>query len=504
MPIPKRVAASQKEPAKLQTPEGGVRPFTYELEIQPILDRNCVACHNAKGAKPDFTGGVKVADVPTRRAQSGQLDLTQSYLNLHPYVNRQGPEADIYVMKPYEYHASTSELVRILKGGHHGVELSDKEWRTIYNWIDFNAPCHGQFVYNKLPYCPTTQYERRIELTNKYANGAGVEWKREIEDYAAYLKANLQPAAKRTEPEEKPKRVVTAKNFPFSAEIAKQMIDKYGEARRTIRLADGVEMTFVRIPAGTFVMGNNRRGAHNSPESVVKIARPFWMSESEVTNQQFNTVYPDHDSRYTAQFWKDHVGPGYAANRPEQPVTRITWNQAKEFCRVIGERCGVTLDLPTEAQWEWACRAGSNTDFWYGDLNSDFAKMENMADYQLRKMAVHGIDPQPVAENTWVYKYYTFMPREDSVNDGTMTIADVKQYAPNVWGLYDMHGNVAEFTRSTFAPYPYKEKIEDGEQKVVRGGAWNYRPKNSTAYIRLPYYAWQPANNVGFRVVIEE
>ena len=127
-----------------------------------------------------------------------------------------------------------------------------------------------------------------------------------------------------------------------------------------------------------------------------------------------------------------------------------------------------------------------------------------MADQSLRKMAVSGVDPQPVSESSWVYKYYTFMKREDNVNDGTMTIADVKQYEPNAWGLYDMHGNVAEFTRSTYAPYPYKEKIESGDMKVVRGGAWNYRPKNSTAYSRTSYYAWQPANNVGFRVVIEE
>ena len=112
LPMPKRVMASTKAPAQLQTPEGGVRSFTYELEIQPILDRNCVACHNDKGAKPDFRGGITDIDVrdaqqgrystPARRAASGRLDLTQSYLNLHPYVNRQGPAADIYVMKPYE------------------------------------------------------------------------------------------------------------------------------------------------------------------------------------------------------------------------------------------------------------------------------------------------------------------------------------------------------------------------------------------------------------------
>ena len=110
----------------------------------------------------------------------------------------------------------------------------------------------------------------------------------------------------------------------------------------------------------------------------------------------------------------------------------------------------------------------------------------------------------PVPENSWVYKYYTFMPREDSVDDGTMTIADVAQYEPNAWGLYDMHGNVCEFTRSSYAPYPYKGEPAERNEKVVRGGAWNSRPKNATAYIRNSYYAWQPANNVGFRVIIED
>ena len=160
--------------------------------------------------------------------------------------------------------------------------------------------------------------------------------------------------------------------------------------------------------------------------------------------------------------------------------------------------------LPTEAQWEWACRAGSESEFWYGEQGSDFSRKENLADQMLRKMAVQGVDPQPVSENTWVYKYYTFMPREDSINDGTMTIADVAQYEPNAWGVYDMHGNVAEFTRSSYQPYPYKGEKEQSNNIVVRGGAWNTPPKLATAHIRESYLKWQAANNVGFRVVIEE
>ena len=513
MPIAKRAIASSKAPAKLQTPEGGVRSFTFDLEIQPILDRNCIACHNTGGVKPNFSA-KQVIDLreereggysrSSRKAQSGSLYLSESYLNLHPYVNRQGPEADIYVMKPYEYHASTSELVRLLKAGHHGVELTDKEWRTIYNWIDFNAPCHGRFVYNHVGYCPTDQYSRRIELANKYANGAGVDWKKELDDYAKWMKENPAPVPVRKEVDEPKYKAVKSRRFPFSAEQAQAMVEQIGESRRKIEIAEGVEIEFVRIPAGEFVMGNNERGRGAAPATVVKIDRPFWMSATEITNGQYNVFDPAHDSRYTAQFWKDHVGPGYAANRPTQPVTRISWNQAMEFCRAMSERTGVELTLPTEAQWEWACRAGSDADFWWGALGEDFSRNDNLADQSLRKMAVSGVDPQPVHESSWVYEFYTFMPREDSVNDGTMTIADVAKYAPNAWGLYDMHGNVAEFTRSAYVPYPYRGEKQDGDAVSVRGGAWNVPPKLSAAYCRESYLKWQPANNVGFRIVIEE
>ena len=94
------------------------------------------------------------------------------------------------VLQPYEYHANTSELIRILKKGHANVKLTDKEWRTLYTWIDYNAPDKGYFNANKIkdfPYQGFDQIERRTELTNKYGNGMGVDWKKEIADYATYL-----------------------------------------------------------------------------------------------------------------------------------------------------------------------------------------------------------------------------------------------------------------------------------------------------------------------------
>ncbi len=494
MPMPKRVLASMKSPAAITQPEGGVRSFTFDLEIQPILDRNCIACHDGK-SKLDFRGGIKVADSP---ANKGHLKLSTSYIALHPFVNRQGPEADIAVMKPYEYHASTSEVVKILKRGHHNARLTDPEWRTLYNWIDFNAPYHGAFAVNPNEFyaCPDP-IARRIELTNKYANNAGVNWQKEITDFASYLEKKGKPVPVKPEPEPKIKfREVKAKGFPFKASPVDQ---------KSVEIAPGVKVDFVRIPAGTFVMGNNSRGKLNAPASKVKISKAFWMATTELTNEQYKVISPDHNSRYIAQFWKDHVKPGYDANRPTQPVIRVSWNEAMAYCSKLSGKLGIKINLPTEAQWEWAARSGSDSDFWFGNLNTDFATFDNMADKQLSKMAVSGVDPQPVKENSAVFKFYTFIPREQSVDDGNMIVSDVAKYTPNAWGLYDVHGNVAEWTRSDFASYPYNENAtSEAQQKVIRGGSWIERPKNSTSYTRNSYYAWQPANNVGFRIILED
>jgi formylglycine-generating enzyme required for sulfatase activity len=80
-------------------------------------------------------------------------------------------------------------------------------------------------------------------------------------------------------------------------------------------------------------MGSNNRPSDYSPAHIAEVKNPFWMAEMEITNEQFRTVFPDHDSRFHDQQWKDHVNEGYPANKPEQPVIRVSWNEAMEFCR---------------------------------------------------------------------------------------------------------------------------------------------------------------------------
>ena len=229
------------------------------------------------------------------------------------------------------------------------------------------------------------------------------------------------------------------------------------------------------------------------------------MGEVEITNEQYHVLVPEHNSRYIDQFWKDHVTPGYPANLPHQPVIRVSYEDVMAFCEKLSEKTGLKITLPTEAQWEWACRAGSNKDFWYGDLNTDFSAYENLADAQLSKMAVSGVDPQPMRKTDFWFPYYNFIPKVESVDDGSLHQVASNSYKPNPFGLYGMYGNIAEWTRSDYLPYPYKETTkETSAYKVVRGGSYIERPKYATASARKAYYPWQRVFNVGFRVIIEE
>jgi formylglycine-generating enzyme required for sulfatase activity len=224
----------------------------------------------------------------------------------------------------------------------------------------------------------------------------------------------------------------------------------------------------------------------------VEIDKPFWMAATETTNAVFQRFFPDHDSRYIDQWWKDHTTPGYPANGPQQPVIRVSQQEAIEFCEKLSAATGQRFSLPSESQWEWACRAGAATPFAFGELDADFSTFANLSDESVHLFVVKGVNPKPASHQD----YSAFIPHAANINDGQMTVCDVATYQANAWGLYDMHGNVAEWTRSDYS-------TED-RRKVVRGGSWRDRPDRARAGFRLPYESWQKVFNVGFRVVSEE
>jgi formylglycine-generating enzyme required for sulfatase activity len=195
------------------------------------------------------------------------------------------------------------------------------------------------------------------------------------------------------------------------------------------------------------------------------------------------------------------------------PAVRLSWREAQSFCQWLSERSGSAVSLPTEAQWEWACRAGTDTPFFYGDLNTDFAAFGNLGDASLADFSgnPYVLDHVQARYGNANNPYDNWVPQDARYNDGGFVSRSVASYKPNPWGLYDMHGNVAEWTRSRYVPYPYREDDRrndmdtDGVTKrVVRGGSWYDRPKRCTSSYRFGYRDYQRVYNVGVRVIIAE
>jgi formylglycine-generating enzyme required for sulfatase activity len=293
---------------------------------------------------------------------------------------------------------------------------------------------------------------------------------------------------------------LNAEGWPFDAAQAKSRQAAAGPVTRTVDLGGGVKMEFVRIPAGSFIMGDTNGAPDERVLGLVRLEQPFWMANCEVSNEQFAKFNPRHDSRFEHRTsWQfDEEYTGWPLNRPRQPVVRVTWDEATTFCRWLSEKLGEKATLPTEAQWEWACRAGTATPLNYGGLDTDFSIFGNMGDANLRKLADEG----------WRPKSPDLVPKDARFNDGALVTCEVGRYLPNAWGLHDMHGNAAEWTRSNYRPYPYRaddarESDATGGKKIIRGGSWRDRPKLCRSASRWAYDPWQKVFNVGFRVIIE-
>jgi formylglycine-generating enzyme required for sulfatase activity len=242
-------------------------------------------------------------------------------------------------------------------------------------------------------------------------------------------------------------------------------------------------------------MGDAQGAQDEQPLARVRIGKAFYMSCREVTNAQFAAlVNPSHHSGHVSWQSIDWRGEGHPLSAPQQPAVRVSWHDAVAFCMALSQKTGRKADLPTEAQWEWACRAGSDAPLWYGGLDDDFSRLENLAGREQRQFAFQG---KP--------KWYL---RDDRFDDHALVTAPVGSYQPNPWGLQDMAGNACEWTITTYRPYPYSEAdgrnspSGDGE-KVVRGGSWFDKPIRGRSAFRWKYPPWRKVHNVGVRVILE-
>ena len=257
-------------------------------------------------------------------------------------------------------------------------------------------------------------------------------------------------------------------------------VDRTGaiNSRRTVQaqsfaedLGDGVMLDLVAIPGGSFTMGaplseeGNR--ATERPLHPVTVL-PFFLGKYVVTQAQYQAVMGTNPSRFTG-------------NSADHPVEQVSWEDAIAFCQKLSEQTGHTYRLPSEAEWEYACRAGTTTPFHFGEtITTDIANYDGEYSY----------GEGPVG----IYRRET---------------TEVGSFPPNAFGLYDMHGTVLEWCEDVWhdnydnAPDDGTAWTEGGEQhrRVVRGGSWISHPRDCRSAYRLYAAPGDRYINTGFRVV---
>jgi sulfatase modifying factor 1 len=230
-----------------------------------------------------------------------------------------------------------------------------------------------------------------------------------------------------------------------------------------------IGMTFKEISSGTFMMGSpeTERGRFdNETQHPVTITKPFYMQTTEVTQGQWQAVMGTEP-------WK---GLAVITEGPNYPAAFISWEHAVAFCEKLSTKEGKTYRLPTEAEWEYACRAGTETTWSFGN------------------------DEKLLDDYAW-YRW----------GEGKGLLKQVGLKKPNAFGLYDMHGNVFEWCHDYYEEDYYKQSPEkdptgpaSGSFRVLRGGSWNFLAR----YARSARRVWPGAVNrrsgfVGFRLVRE-
>jgi formylglycine-generating enzyme required for sulfatase activity len=484
--------AAGMPPRELENWYGEARGFDFERELQPVLNRYCISCHDGERKSipdlrperyfPDYQGkelsnlGVDRLHPVMKEDTKGYNKYTPAYDALIPCIRRVSIEDEVNLLTPGEYHAGTSPLVQLLEKGHHGVVLDREAWDRIFTWIDLNGPCHG--TWNDVYPVQDGVCERRYALSVMHG-GRAVD-PENVPLTVSYDETPV-PRKKMTRPPS-----LKLEDWPLSPENARQLQTDLGEFTREISLGKGISINLVKIPAGKFIMGNSKGFPDEWTEREVIMDRPFWMGGCEITNQQFRAFDREHDSRFYGKRHARADDRGLPLDADDQPVLRVSWQEASAFCKWLSEKTGMRFSLPTEEQWEYACRAGTGTPLSYGEVSDDFSAWANLGDrsfgpYLFKSGGVTHfvLDGADLADTTH--------------DDHFVVTAPVGSFRPNNWGLYDMHGNVAEWVR---------ENSGHGK-KIVRGGSFYDHPKRARSAYRLSYPQWQKVYNVGFRVVAE-
>ena len=239
----------------------------------------------------------------------------------------------------------------------------------------------------------------------------------------------------------------------------------------TLDLGQGVSLNLVLIPSGKFMMGSPEtekdRSSDEGPQREVTISKAFYLGVTEVTQAQWKSVMGTEP-------WK---GQEYVKEGADHAASYINWDDATLFCKALSKKMGRPVRLPTEAEWEYGCRAGRQTRFHYGD-DEDYSELGDYAWY-----------------------------RSNAYDKDEKYAHPVGRKKPNAWGLYDMHGNMWEWCSDRYGLYANAKLIDPqgqgfGSDRVLRGGGWLNGPHGCRSAFRLRSSTVGRGIGGGFRVVV--
>ena len=264
--------------------------------------------------------------------------------------------------------------------------------------------------------------------------------------------------------------------WPFDAKEAVKRQDETAKAlgakkALTLDLGKGETLKLTLIPAGKFQMGSPKtetgRFDDEGPQREVTLSKPFYMGIYEITQSQWKAVMGTEPCD----------GKTFAKSGASNPATYISWDDASKFCETLSKKTGKKVTLPTEAQWEYSCRGGGKTPYYFGD------------------------DASSLGEYAW-YHENTF--KKDELYPHV-----VGQKKVNAFGLYDMHGNVWEWCRDGYDEKFYAnaknvdpENTTEAKYRVLRGGSWELSSVRCRAANRSRYSTDYRYYGLGFRVVV--
>ncbi len=300
----------------------------------------------------------------------------------------------------------------------------------------------------------------------------------------------------------------------------------------TVDLGGGVKMEMTLIPAGEFMMGSGESAEDTTaffqknypgmlvlasglkdehPQHRVRITRPFYLGKYHVTRGQFRQFVTATQYKTDSETAKkpgavgwdfpgrvERIKPKYSwrdagfEQTDEHPVVNVSWNDALAFCKWLSNKDGKTYRLPTEAEWEYACRASTTTRYYSGDDPETLVNVGNVGDVSFAMESLSN-------------------PGCLKASDGYPFTSPVGRFKPNAFGLYDMHGNAYQwcmdwYNEKYYATSPRDDPPgpESGTYRVLRGGSWYDAPikaRSNDRYFRTPD---EPTFHVGFRVARTE